>query len=393
MLFSSLVILAIVLESGLTIMRINTKSYIRFVPDKGTTFIPNAYYRHTKEGFSEGYFNSHGFRDYERTYEKAADTFRVLVFGDSFVEARQVALSNTFPALLEQRLNEISPARRFEVLNLGQSGFGTAEEYMRYMNFGVQYSPDLVILAFFTGNDFLNNSKLLSAEKHEFYFVFDRNHQLLLDRSIIDNYQRNMTPLKQLFQSLKRRSYLASLISERFFLLKQEIMTNRYRKHFTESRQEGMERTLDADSRLHIYLSDPNEYWREAFELTKGIILKFRDSVKEQGARFVLVTLSNAEQVHPHIQQQLHKTFGLSFDYDKPDHMLEEFARQNAIPVLTLMPIFLEYHLKTGKYLHGFDEAAQGHWNETGHTLAAQKIFEFLQENGLLSSQVFSLSQ
>src|SRR5438128_1157587 len=110
----SFVILAIVLEAGLTIMRINTKSYSRFIPDKGGTFIPNAYYRFTKEGFSEGYFNSHGFRDYERTYERAANTFRILVFGDSYVEALQVALSDAFPALLEKRLNENSTAIRFE---------------------------------------------------------------------------------------------------------------------------------------------------------------------------------------------------------------------------------------------------------------------------------------
>src|SRR5262249_24782497 len=140
--------------------RINTKSNSRFIPGLGSTFIPHAYYRHTKEGFSEGYFNSHGLRDYERTYAKPRDTFRILVLGDSCVEALQVALENTFPALLEKRLNENSASRRFEVLNLGQSGFGTADEYMRYLNFGVNYTPDLVLLAFLTGNDFRNNSKI-----------------------------------------------------------------------------------------------------------------------------------------------------------------------------------------------------------------------------------------
>ncbi len=205
LLLSSVVILAMVLEVGLSIMRINTKSYTRFIPDKGGTFLPNAYYRWTKEGFSEGYFNSHGFRDYERTYEKAAHTFRILVFGDSYVEALQVALSDAFPALLEKRLNENSTAIRFEVLALGQSGFGTAEEYMRYVNFGVKYSPNLVILAFLTGNDFLGNSKFLSPESHQFYFVFDKNHNPVLDRSVIDNYQRSLTLPKRLFQNLTRR--------------------------------------------------------------------------------------------------------------------------------------------------------------------------------------------
>jgi len=384
LLLAAMGILGGVLEAGLAMTRINTKAYLRFIPDKGTTFIPKAYYRFTKEGFSEGYFNSHGFRDYERTYEKAAGTFRILIFGDSYVEASQVALSDAFPALLEKRLNAHSTATKFEVLNLGQGGFGTVDEYMRYMNFGVKYSPDLVILAFLTGNDFLDNSKFLSQESHGFYFVFDNNN-LVLDRSVIDKYQGSLTLSKRLFQALKQKSYLANLISERFYLLREEIRTNRFKKHVAADRPEGVERKLDEFSVLNIYLPELSMPWREAVDLTKGVILKFRDAVEEHSARFVLVTLSNAEQVHPHMQQALHNTYGLPFDYSKPDRMLEEFARQSRIPMLQLMPMFLEYHLKTGKYLHGFGSSDGGHWNKNGHCLAAEKIFAFLQEKGLVS--------
>ena len=69
-LFLSLLVLMGALEVLLAVMQINQKSINRLVPGKGSTYIPGAYYRHTKEGFSEGYFNSHGFRDYDRTYEK-----------------------------------------------------------------------------------------------------------------------------------------------------------------------------------------------------------------------------------------------------------------------------------------------------------------------------------
>ncbi|PYQ23833.1 MAG: hypothetical protein DMF81_07510 [Acidobacteria bacterium] len=65
----------------------------------------DAYYVERKEGFSEGHFNSHGFRDYERTWEKPPNTYRILVLGDSYVEAFQVPLERAFPALLEVRLN------------------------------------------------------------------------------------------------------------------------------------------------------------------------------------------------------------------------------------------------------------------------------------------------
>ena len=98
----AIVFFSVILEVGLAVWGINTKSNMRFIPGKGTTYIPHAYYRHTKEGFSEGYFNAHGFRDYERTYERPENTFRILVFGDSYTEGLQVPLEKTFAALLEK---------------------------------------------------------------------------------------------------------------------------------------------------------------------------------------------------------------------------------------------------------------------------------------------------
>src|SRR5680860_59718 len=132
--FLAIFILGIILEIGLAVVQINQKSHVRLVPGKGVTYIPGAYYRHTKEGFSQGYFNSHGFRDYERTYEKPKGTFRILIFGDSYVEALQVALEDSFPALLEKKLNAGFSTKKVEVIALGQSGFGTADAYMRYVN-------------------------------------------------------------------------------------------------------------------------------------------------------------------------------------------------------------------------------------------------------------------
>jgi hypothetical protein len=122
--------------------------------------------------------HSHGFRDYERTYEKPANVFRILVLGDSYIEAFQVQQEDSFTAQLEKMLNAQISSVRLDVVSLGQSGFGTAEEYLRYINVGVAYKPDLVVLAFTIGNDFRNNSKLLNHGSLAHYFVFDEDHHL-----------------------------------------------------------------------------------------------------------------------------------------------------------------------------------------------------------------------
>ncbi|UVT19558.1 MAG: SGNH/GDSL hydrolase family protein [Nitrospira sp.] len=376
-----------VLEAVLAITKFNAPSASRFVPGKGVTYIPHAYYRHTKEGFSEGHYNSQGFRDYERTYIKAPGVFRILILGDSYIEALQVALEDTFSAQLEKLLNSqaASTHTRFEVLALGQSGFGTADEYIRYLNFGAAYDPDLVILAFFTGNDFRNNSKYLNRENVGFYYTFDRQHNLVLDRSLIDAYERNLSFAKRLYEELKAKSHLLSLISERIYLFKRQLLEDRMAEADKDRENVGerKSRTIDSLSDLNIYRTDLLPPWKEAVEITKEIILKFRDAVEERGGRFLLLGLSNAEQVHPEVGNELKNQYDIDLDYEQPDRILEGFARESGITFLKLMPAFREYHVKTGEYLHGFGASHQGHWNQEGHRLAAELTFKFLKERNL----------
>ena len=386
LLFATIIIFAGVAEVGLIILKVNTKSNIQFVPGKGSTHVPHAFYRHTKEGFSEGYFNSHGFRDYERTHSKPENSFRILVLGDSYTEALHVPLEHSFPALLEKYLNERIGGTRFEVLNLGQSGFGTADAYMRFSNFGVHYSPDLVLLAFLTGNDFRNNSKVLNKENIAFYFNINENGELVLDSTAFDEYQKNLTFPKRIFQWIKRRSYLASLISERIFLLKQEYRESQFKADFENNLPKDDKKKLDEFSGLNIYLSHPSSHWQEAFEITMGLLIKLRELVETQGRKFVLVTLSNAEQVHPFVQAKVEKAYPNLFDFDRPDRLLEEFAKDKGIEMLKLLPEFQKHHRLTGRNLHGFNTQGRGHWNDAGHQLAAEKIFEFLIDNHMVPS-------
>src|SRR3954462_14479000 len=46
--------------------------------------------------------NSHGMRDREHIIEKPQGEYRILVLGDSFMEALQIRFEESFPSLLEQ---------------------------------------------------------------------------------------------------------------------------------------------------------------------------------------------------------------------------------------------------------------------------------------------------
>lgn len=135
-----------------------------FNPDIGFTFKPNSTVRLTNglDFAVEQKANSLGFLDYERVKEKPDDLYRILVIGDSYVEAAQVAIEEKFHVILEKKLNEWSVKRPYEVMALGYSGCGTSNELSFYEEIGIHFDPDLVIILF-VSNDFANNSSILEA--------------------------------------------------------------------------------------------------------------------------------------------------------------------------------------------------------------------------------------
>lgn len=102
--------------------------------------------------FCGGEKNSEGFKDYEHSIEKPNNTFRIIALGDSMTEGPCMKINNTWPKQLEAKLNKLNLSVKFEVFNFGICGAGTLEEVKVFEEFGLKYSPDMVILQFY-GND------------------------------------------------------------------------------------------------------------------------------------------------------------------------------------------------------------------------------------------------
>jgi hypothetical protein len=119
--------------------------------------LPNINARHKTPEYSYRYrTNSKGFRG-TREYEIAhpEKCFRIVVQGDSVTLGHGVKDNETYSYLLEEMLHK--DGIRAEVINMGVSGFGTAEEIIQFHAVAKKYSPDLAILGF-TPNDPENNA-------------------------------------------------------------------------------------------------------------------------------------------------------------------------------------------------------------------------------------------
>lgn len=103
--------------------------------------------------------NAFGIRDYEYAIEKGADTYRIVVLGDSIgfgycTWNESLSLDSVFPNVLERDLRgEYSQYERVEVINLSVSGYNTLQEVAFFREKGLQLDPDLVLIAYCMNDD------------------------------------------------------------------------------------------------------------------------------------------------------------------------------------------------------------------------------------------------
>lgn len=326
--------------------------------------------------------NSAGFRDREYPHAKDRDTFRIVVLGDSFTDQLEIPTRQLYHEVLERKLNSTA-IRRFEVINLGVAGFGTAQEYLTLKCYGLQYNPDLVILAFYVGNDIFNNSMALheqysiSSSWRPFFQLVDG--QLKLERAAT---VQRPSLVKRIVSRVLPRSY--SVLSQgkrslaRFFRApREESIDNRVR--------DALSPALDAHYRLYQEPHAPA--WEDAWAITKALILELVAELNRSHTSFLVVVIPDELEFRADRWQQLlikHPQLrALRFDLRKPERILSKFLRDNRVSYLLLRPAFERRTKDTGEDLH-FHLPGDTHWNTQGHALAASEIFEKLVRDGLV---------
>src|SRR5271157_1407900 len=112
------------------------------------------------------HWNSSGYFDHDYDLQKTPGVHRIVVVGDSYVEAVQVPLSRSFHKLWEATLDDASlsgPRHKFEVIALGNSGTGQVEHYEVLRSQAMRFDPDTVVVTL-GSSDFCRDDPELSAE-------------------------------------------------------------------------------------------------------------------------------------------------------------------------------------------------------------------------------------
>ncbi len=86
--------------------------------------------------------NQSGFRcDREVTVQKPANTFRIIVFGDSYTAGDGVSNVKRYSDIIESRFEQV------EVLNFGLPGSGTDQQFLVFQEYASQIEYDLMIIS------------------------------------------------------------------------------------------------------------------------------------------------------------------------------------------------------------------------------------------------------
>lgn len=361
-------------EIVLRVMGFSYPNYYRYDLNAGAALRPGAFGWWREEGEAFVRINAQGMRDdREIATEKPRGVYRVAVLGDSYAEALQLDVSKTFWRRLEDKLNacEFRKGGRVEVLNFGVSGYSTAQELIVLRDRVRPYSPDLVLLAFVSGNDVRDNSPAIAGPYPRPYFRLE-NGRLIEDHGFRQHWifrLKSSLPW-QWFQRVSDHSRLIQLLNKAKNIAGQLLSAPR-----TEGAVEGI--GLDD----HIYLSKPPGVWEEAWRLTEALIAAIRDESTRQGAQFLLVTLTNPGQVPPDPAAMRRHAEKLGEpDLFHPERRMRALADREGIDAVFLAERFARFAAEKKVHLHGFrnTQLGGGHWNEQGHELAAEIISQHL---------------
>jgi hypothetical protein len=336
---------------------------------------------YTQEGRGFVSANREGMADRDHLLDKPAGVYRIALLGDSYSEARQVEREQAFWRLLPAELAAcgFQGGKPVEVLNFGVSGFGTAQEYVMLESSAIRYRPDLVLLQFTNGNDVRDNSFALDTEKNRPFYMLAQDGQLRIDESFAysDDFAARTSFKGELVRKVTdkvRLLQLARSLKDISFVPK------------AQAGAQGIEQGLEP-----MVLAAPREpLWDEAWRITEGLIAKVGDFSQRNGARFAIVTVPYAIQVHPDpkVRAGMQAKLGVS-DLFYPDQRIAAFAKTHGLLAVTLAPEMQPLAEKSGAYFHGFEDQGgrgrsiglgRGHWNAAGHRAAAQIIARRLCE-------------
>ncbi|MEE9269539.1 MAG: SGNH/GDSL hydrolase family protein [Candidatus Krumholzibacteria bacterium] len=208
--------------------------------------------------------NQYGYRGEPVELSRHYDKPNIVTLGDSYTFGMGVNDGEEYPRRLAAELGG-----RYNVVNLGNPGWGLTQEVRRYFDFGSLFHPEIVVLQYCSNDpedNFNNMVALLEADSLKF-----------IDSSSGINWVK-----KYLSRSIVQRSQLYNFFrGPVYILLKSAGVKKKEREYRTASTGTGIPKQEEFYSRL---------------------LEKFAAELKRDGVLLVMIAVNKQLERHPHIR-------------------------------------------------------------------------------------------
>ncbi len=241
-------------------------------------------------------YNSAGIRaPSEVSVAKSSETVRIALFGDSCTHADEVKFEESWGYYLEKELKE--NGRKVEVLNFGGSGYGMDQAYLHWEKNGKSFKPDFVLFGFQPENVKRNLNLLRPIYTPLNSALPFSKPRFILKDAKLELINSPAVPPDQIPEVVRN--------IENWNILQYENYYDPFEYRHTlwrESKVVGL--VLSATFRSNQYVYDATERSlysvnQEGGKLALSILEQFKNSVEQNGAKFIVVHLPRPR----HVQQ------------------------------------------------------------------------------------------
>jgi hypothetical protein len=305
-------------------------------------FYSDSYSRFRGKPFGDDYdfkLNSQGFKDVEFT-AKREHIYRVLGIGDSFAYS-VVPYKSNYLTLLESQLRQ--QGLNVEILNMGIPGIGPREYLAVFGREGLELNPDMALLSFFIGNDFIDSE--LIPYKRQLYSVASLIHYLV--------------NIKSQYQGKGGFSYGIKFYCDTCPAFNQETYLQiEYQRSF-------------------IYIKG-EKHFIQLFDEALFYLVQIHDICQKKGVALVVIIIPDELQINPTLETEIKIRFyphltADGWDITLPNDMLTSKLKSLGIDYLDLYPYFERESKQQQLY-----RPRDSHWNIAGNQLAANVIQDYL---------------
>lgn len=310
---------------------------------------------------------------------------RIIVYGDSNIQARFSEEKNTYTARLEQYLNAAG-VTDIEVVNAGIIGFGPDQSLIRFRQEADRYNPDLVIFHIFADNDFgdiLRNRLFHLDADHN---LLETNHGRTSADTLFDRKPRNFVSSLLIVRAAKTlpreiRSFFGHEKEDRFSLL-----MNHAEEEFSayQGVQDGLYYHFFDHYDIDLALDPDMESSRIKAELMEAILRTANNLARSKSIEFLVViqpsvidsTIGNAVLDYEFMQKNP------KYRRKHLSDTVENICIENRIECINFYEVFMRNNPETL-----FFKGENDHWNDRGQDVAAKETAAYITGRNILATE------